>query len=154
MTIDLPLADRLTSPSEVCVTIPLSPEAVWDILADPRTYPDWLAGAQRIRHVDSQFPQAGTKFDHEVGPAEEVTVADDTKSLGAHRPDRLDLEVHAGPMQGVVEFHLAATSGGTEVRMREAPIGAFRAAMPLIRPVLYLRNKGSLARLRAKYAEA
>lgn len=152
MTIDLPLVDRLTSPAEVRVTIPLEPEAVWDILADPTTYPDWLAGAQRIRHVDSEFPKAGTKFDHEVGPAEEVTVADDTRSLGAHRPDRLDLEVHAGPMQGIVEFHLQAATGGTEVRMREMPIGAFRAAMPVLRPLLYLRNKGSLERLRARCA--
>lgn len=152
MTIDLPLVERLTSPAEVRVTIPLAPEAVWDILADPTTYPDWLAGAQRIRHVDSQFPKAGTKFDHEVGPAEEVTVADDTRSLGAHRPDRLDLEVHAGPMQGVVEFHLQAASAGTEVCMREMPIGAARAAMPVLRLLLYLRNKGSLERLRARYA--
>ncbi len=152
MTIDLPLVERLTSPAEVRVTIPLAPEAVWDILADPTTYPDWLAGAQRIRRVDSQFPEAGTKFDHEVGPAGAVTVADDTRSLGAHRPDRLDLEVHAGLFRGIVEFHLEAAAAGTEVCMREMPTGALRAAMPLVRPLLYLRNKGSLERLRARYA--
>lgn len=152
MTIDLPFADRLVSPSEVRVDIPLAPEALWDVLADPTTYPEWLAGAQRIRHVDSAFPTPGTTFDHEVGPSHEVTVADDTRALASHRPDRLDLEVHAGPMQGIVEFHLRAAPGGTELRMREMPIGPIRAAMPLLRPLLYLRNKASLARLRNRCA--
>jgi uncharacterized protein YndB with AHSA1/START domain len=154
MRLDLPNLTRLTSPAEVSVTIPLPPEDVYDVLADPTTYPDWLAGAQRIRHVDSEFPKPGSRFDHEVGPTKQATVADDTKALTARRPHRLDLEVHAGPMQGIVEFHLEAKVDGTEVCMREDIIGAFKPAMPLLRGLLYLRNKGSLERLRARLAAA
>lgn len=152
MSLDLPLVERLTSPAEVCVTVPMAPEAVWDVLADPTTYPDWLAGAQRIRQLDPDFPKPGTTFDHEVGPNREATVADDTKALRSHRPDRLDLEVHVGPMEGIVEFHLQAMDGGTEIRMREVMIGLFKPAMPLLRGAMYLRNKGSLERLSASYA--
>jgi uncharacterized protein YndB with AHSA1/START domain len=142
------LVARLLAPSEVHVTIPASPEEVYDVLADPETYPSWLAGAQRIRHVDPAFPAPGASFDHEVGPSEEVTVADDSVALRARRPERLDLEVHAGPMTGRVEFHLRPVADGTEVRMREELRGLLRAAMPLVRPFLDVRNRASLANLR------
>src|SRR5687767_14824059 len=98
------VVERLLSPSEVHLTIPGAPEQVYDVIADPETYPSWLAGAQRIRRVDPAFPAPGTTFDHEVGPSEEMTVADDTAALQARRPERLDLEVHVGPMTGRVEF--------------------------------------------------
>jgi uncharacterized protein YndB with AHSA1/START domain len=144
---------RLLSPSEVHLTIPESPEPVYDVIADPETYPSWLAGAQRIRQVDPAFPAPGTGFDHEVGPTDEVTVADDSVSLKARRPERLDLEVHVGPMTGKVEFHLRPEGAGTEVCMREEAQGLFRAAMPLLRMVLHARNRASLERLRDKLAD-
>lgn len=142
------VVERLLSPAEVHRTIPRPPAEVYDVIADPDTYPSWLAGAQRIRHVDAAFPEPGAGFDHEVGPTEELTVADDSVALRARRPERLDLEVHVGPMTGKVEFHLRPDGEGTEVCMREEAQGAFRAAMPLLRLVLHLRNRASLDRLR------
>lgn len=146
------LLARLLAPSEVHLTIPGSREAVFDVIADPETYPSWLAGAQRIRHVDPAFPAPGTSFDHEVGPTEDVTIADDSVALRARRPERLDLEVHAGPVTGRVEFHLRSVADGTEVRMREEVRGLLRAAMPAVRPLLHLRNRASLERLRDRCA--
>lgn len=144
---------RLWSPSEVHLTIPRRPEEVYDVLADPESYPSWLAGAQRIRHVDPAFPAPGAGFDHEVGPTEGATVADDSVSLKARRPERLDLEVHVGPMTGKVEFRLRRVEDGTELCMREEAQGLFRAAMPVLRPLIHVRNRGSLERLRDRFAQ-
>ena len=62
------LLERLLSPAEVRAIVPAPPEAVFAVLSDPETYPEWLAGAQHIRQVDGDFPAPGSQFDHEVGP--------------------------------------------------------------------------------------
>jgi uncharacterized protein YndB with AHSA1/START domain len=146
------LVERLLSPAEVRLTVPARPEAVFEVLSDPETYPEWLAGAQHIRHVDDAFPTPGAKFDHEVGPTEATTVADDSKALASDPPNRLVLEVHAGPAHGVVEFELERTAEGTLVTLRERAIGPLSAAMPLLRGPLFLRNRASLERLRQRFA--
>ncbi len=145
------LLERLVSPSEVRTTIQASPEEVYAVLSDPDTYPEWLAGAQHIRHVDADFPNAGAGFDHEVGPTEGTTVSDDSKSLVNDPPHRLQLEVHVGPVKGIVDFQLTRTGSGTEVCFREHAAGRLRAAMPLLRGVIHLRNKASLARLKQRF---
>ena len=145
------LVQRLLSPAEVRTTIPASQEQVYAVLSDPETYPDWLAGAQRIRHVDASFPRPGTAFDHEVGPAEGVTLADDTRSLVADPPRRLQLEVHAGPVTGIADFQLTPSGAGTEVVLRESFVGRLGLTMPVMRSVIHLRNKGSLERLKQRF---
>jgi uncharacterized protein YndB with AHSA1/START domain len=145
------LIDRLLSPAEVRTTIPASPDAVFAVLSDPTTYPDWLAGAQRIRHVDTAFPAPGSRFDHEVGPTEGATVADDTTALVCDPPHRLQLEVHTGPITGMVDFELTRTSEGTEVRFRESATGRLGMAMPVLRGAIHLRNKASLQRLKQRF---
>jgi uncharacterized protein YndB with AHSA1/START domain len=121
------LIGRLQSPAEVRMTIAASPEAVFAVLSDPETYPEWLAGARRTRH----------------GPADTTALVDDP-------PNRLQLEVHAGPITGLVEFELTRTSDGTEVRFREGAVGRMALAMPLLRGPIHLRNKASLERLRQR----
>jgi len=145
------LLQRALSPAEVRTTIPAPPKEVFAVISDPETYPEWLAGAQRIRHVDSDFPKAGATFDHEVGPTEETTVADDTMSLIHDPPHRLQLEVHAGPMSGIADFELLPVKDGTEVRLRESAIGRLGVAMPVLRAAIALRNKGSLERLKKRF---
>jgi uncharacterized protein YndB with AHSA1/START domain len=142
------LVTRLLSPAEVRTTIAASPAEVYAVLSDPTTYPEWLAGAQHIRHVDADFPREGARFDHEVGPAEAVTVADDSRSLIDDPPNRLQLEVHVGPVTGLVDFQLRATGEGTEVVFRESVTGRLGLAMPALRPLIHARNKGSLERLK------
>lgn len=143
--------ERLLSPAEARITIPASPEDVFAVLSDPDTYPDWLAGAQRVRHVDSAFPAPGATFDHEVGPSEGATVADDSTSVAVDAPHRLQLEVHVGPITGLVDFELERTGDGTEVRFRESTTGRLGFAMPLLRGPIHLRNKGSLERLKQRF---
>jgi uncharacterized protein YndB with AHSA1/START domain len=145
------LMTRLLSPAEVRSTIAASPAEVYAVLSDPTTYPDWLAGAQHIRHVDADFPSEGARFDHEVGPAESVTVADDSEALIDDPPHRLQLEVHVGPVAGLVDFQLHATGGGTEVVFRESVAGRLGLAMPVLRPLIHARNKASLGRLKDRF---
>jgi len=145
------LLERLLSPVEVRAVVPAAPQAVFAVLSDPETYPEWLAGAQHIRQVDGEFPAPGSKFEHEVGPSDEVTVADHTEALAADPPNRLELEVHAGPVTGVVEFELERTGEGTLVTFREQMTGALGPAMPALRGPIFLRNKASLDKLRQRF---
>ena len=146
------LVERLLSPAEVRLTVPAPPAAVFAVLPDPETYPAWLAGAQNIRHVDDEFPAPGTTFDHEVGTTEGATVADDSEAVAVDAPNRLVLEVHAGPVRAVVEFELERTADGTLVTFRERAVGPLGVAMPLLRGPIFLRNRASLERLRQRFA--
>jgi uncharacterized protein YndB with AHSA1/START domain len=143
------LLTRLLSPAEARITIAAPPADVYEVLSDPETYPEWLAGAQRIRHVDAAFPREGARFDHEVGPSDSVTVADDSRALIDDPPNRLQLEVHVGPVTGLVDFRLRATGEGTEVVFRESVTGRLGLAMPVLRGAIHARNKASLERLKA-----
>jgi uncharacterized protein YndB with AHSA1/START domain len=145
------LFERLLSPVEVRVSVPASPEDVFAVLSDPETYPEWLAGAQHIRRTDDAFPAEGTHFDHEVGPNGSLTVADRTEVKEADAPNRLELEVHAGPVKGVAEFELERTGEGTLITFREKLTGALEMAMPFARAPIFLRNKASLDKLRKRF---
>lgn len=117
--------ERLRSPVEVRATVPASPEAVFAVLSDPETYPEWLSGAQHI--------------------------SDSTNGNEADPPNRLELEVHAGPVKGIVEFELERTGEGTLVTLRERVTGALGPAMPALRGPIFLRNKASLDKLRQRF---
>lgn len=120
-------------------------DAVFNALADPETYPEWLVGAQQIRGVDKDFPEPGSEFQHSVGPTEATTIDDSTKTLESHGHRQLILEAHAGPMKAEVEFDLVKRGDDrTEVVMRERPLGAASVLTPLIRPLLALRNMRSM----------
>jgi uncharacterized protein YndB with AHSA1/START domain len=135
------------SPVEVRRDITASPEDVFAVLAEPRTYPDWLVGAQRIRSVDPEFPAPGAAFDHSVGPAQAATIDDSSEVLAADPPHRLSLLVHAGPLRGRVDLLVLRTEDGTEVRFRERPVGWAILLTPIVRPSLHARNRESLRRL-------
>lgn len=141
--------ERLTSPVEVQGHLPSSPDAVWAVLADPYTYPDWLVGAQRMRSVDDGFPRPGTAFHHSVGPIEEATVDDRSESLDADPPHRLLLDVHIGRLEGIVEFVITPEGDGSRLVFREKPAGTMAVATPALRPLLFARNERSLRQLRA-----
>jgi uncharacterized protein YndB with AHSA1/START domain len=138
----------LYAPSTVEKVLSAPPDTVFDILAEPRTYPDWLVGAEHMRAVDPEFPRQGAEFQHSVGPTKGLTVDDKTKSLGAVEDHRLALEVHAGPFVARVDFELLPEPGGrTRVRFSERPLGVFAPLTPLLRPTLHARNSASLDRL-------
>jgi uncharacterized protein YndB with AHSA1/START domain len=140
--------DRLFSPVEARTTVARQRDDAFRTIADPRTYPSWLVGAQRIRRVDPDFPAPAAEFEHSVGPSEGATVDDSSEVLVADPPRRLDLAVHVGPLDGDVTFLLEESGGRTTVTLRERPTGRLAVLTPLLRPALYARNRWSLHRLR------
>jgi uncharacterized protein YndB with AHSA1/START domain len=138
---------RPWSPVEVRRDIAAPPDVVFDLLANPRTYPDWLVGNQKIRSVDPEFPKPGSRFDHSVGATDEASIDDQSEVLSSDPPNRLELLVKAGPMRGVVTFLLLPSREGTEVRFQERPVGWMAPLTPFLRPILHGRNVESLREL-------
>jgi uncharacterized protein YndB with AHSA1/START domain len=139
---------RLSAPSVTEATLPASADVVYEVLADPETYPRWLVGADHMRAVDADFPEPGSRFHHTVG-AGPVKVDDATEALDADEGRRIVLRVHVGPFQADVEF-LLIPQGAEEtlVRFTERAVGLFGPVNPLLRPTLHARNALSLRRLR------
>ncbi len=131
--------------------MPASAERVFAVISDPTTYPDWLSGAKRIRHVDDDFPLPSAEFEHEVGVGP-VTVSDTSEVEEVHENRELKMEVRARPLLVArVTFEVfggdRTTSG---LRLSETPIGFYRVVSLLINPLIKARNVRSLNRL-ARY---
>lgn len=127
----------------------VSPAAVWDALADARTYGDWVVGSKRIRTADIEWPAPGSRFHHTVGVGP-LSLDDHTESLEADPPSLLRLRAKARPLgTAQVTLELTPSADGTFVRMTENPDGL--SAVLGINPVVHLltmaRNAESLRRL-------
>ena len=129
-------------------------ESVFATITDPHTYPEWLAGAKRIRAVDDGWPAVGTKFHHQVGVGP-IRINDDTKVLEIDPPNRLVLEVRARPVgRGKTTFVLREDGGGCTLTVEEHPIQTPLRILtnPVLDASIHLRNEGSLKRLK-QYVE-
>lgn len=123
--------------------------AVWDVLIDPHTYPDWLIGAASIRDVDDTWPSPGSRFHHRVGLGW-LAIPDHSSVLDIDPGRLLRLEVKARPLvSAVVTFVLVSDATGTVVAVEEEPrlrtIG--NVVRPVMDPTIHLRNHRSLHRL-------
>jgi hypothetical protein len=128
------------------------PDAVFDVLADPRSYARWVVGSKQIRAADPGWPAAGATFDHSVGVG--PLALDDASTVRASdRPRRLELLVRARPFtQAVVTLQLRDDAGGTRVVMDEHPADRRSRLLsfnPVTEPLIRLRNAESLRRLKA-----
>lgn len=134
--------------NEIEVAAP--PQAVWDVLADPNAYAEWVLGTRRIRGADEGFPAEGTRLYHTVG-AGPLTLGDSTTVVESQPPRRLVLDARLGPLGSarvVIELH--ERSGGTTVVLAEhGARGASRLLYPAGELLLRGRNRWSLDRLRA-----
>lgn len=141
-------------PTENSVVIESDRERVFAVLLDPRTYPDWLVGAQSIRSVDARWPATGAKFHHRIGVGP-LAVPGSTSVRRVEHGELLELGAGMGVLgEAVVTFRLRATSEGTEVTVQEEPDhGPVRVAWSIASPVmrfgLWGRNAVSLSSLRA-----
>src|SRR5215213_2444608 len=114
--------------NEITFTVP--PEAVFDVLADPRSYARWVVGSRAIRAADPDWPARGAVFDHAqgVGP-----------------------RVQARPVSVAhVTLRLQPGDGGTHVEMEEAAadLRSLLTMNPVTDPLMRLRNAESLRRLK------
>ena len=135
------------------VTIDADRQVVFDHLVEPRTFPDWLLGAQHIRATDDAWPAVGSEFHHRVGVGP-LTIQDSTRVVSVDAPDELVLEASIGPLGSArIRFSLRGTSP-TEVRFEELPttgpvrIADRTAAFFATRASIWGRNRASLERLK------
>lgn len=134
--------------------IDASPEAVFDVLSDPRSYAYWVVGSMGIRDADEGWPAQGTRIHHTVGIGplriRDYSVVEEV------RPGRfLQLQAKTRPMgKASVELELERADGGTRVTMIESPADAATAFVfqPLTHLLMRARNVRSLERL-AELAE-
>ena len=131
------------------IEVDAPPKAVWEVLAHPPTYEEWVVGNKSIEDHDPKWPAPGTEFHHKVGFGP-LAVRDKTVSLEATQPHRLVMNVRALPVgQGIVTIELTEQGGGTRVRMSEcAASGPVKKLWPLFSPLVKLRNAETLRRLK------
>lgn len=133
------------------IHVDASPEAVFDVLADPRSFARWVVGSRRIRRADPDWPAPGTAFDHAVGFGPFV-LKDHSRVEECVRPRRLKLLVKLRPISRAhVTLRLQPEGRGAHVAMDEQAADARSRLLfnRLTDPLVRLRNAESLRRLKA-----
>jgi uncharacterized protein YndB with AHSA1/START domain len=133
--------------SQNVIHVDVPPDAVWEVVADPRLYGNWVVGAATTRGVDGRWPEPGSVLHH----TQVVLIRDTTSVLESDPPRRLVLEARARPLVVAhVEITLEPEDGGTRVMLEERPAGGLLAALPraLTDPGLHLRNAESARRIK------
>ncbi len=132
-------------------TIPATPDEVFAVLADARTYEHWVVGCDDLRAVEGDWPAVGSRFFHTVGVGP-LKTKDNTKVLEVDPPRRLVLEARARPA-GIAKviFDLRPVDGGqaTEVEIDEYPIRGVAKTIhnPVQDGLIKVRNVETLRRL-------
>jgi hypothetical protein len=126
---------------------------VWDVLSDGWAYAEWVAGTQRIRNVDAQWPEPGARIHYTFGVGR--WAIEDVTTVRLMEPRRrLELEAYAGRL-GSARVSIELLRWGedrTVVIIDEHPltgVGARWHSVPLD-AALRLRNRRmmrSLARV-------
>ena len=131
------------------VTIDAPPPAVWDVLADPPSYEEWVVGSKEIRDHDRHWPAPGSEFHHKVGFGP-FAVKDKSVSLEAQPSLRLVMNVRALPVgHGIATFELREDGAATVVVMTEHGAGGpANLLWPVFDPLIKLRNAETLRRLK------
>ena len=135
--------------SKNSLVIAASPDEVFAVLADARTYSEWVVGCDDIRAVEGTWPEVGSHFFHTVGVGP-IKTKDNTKVVEVDPPRRLVLEARARPA-GVarVIFELRPQGAGTEIEIEEYPIKGVAKVIdnPLQDGLIKARNVETLRRL-------
>ncbi len=125
------------------------PTAVFDVLADPRSYAYWVLGSMEVRDSDENWPEVGSRFHHTVGVGP-LRVRDHTV-VEVQQPGRyLQLQAKTRPFgKARVKLDLVAEDRGTRVTMIEDPADAASAFVfqPVVHVLTRARNARSLRRL-------
>lgn len=126
-------------------------ESVFAVLSDPRSFARWVVGSKEIRRADPGWPAVGTAFDHKVG-IWPISLSDHSEVVEARPTSHLKLLVKARPFsKAYVTLSLHQRAGGTRVEMDEVAADARSMLLfnPLTDPLIRIRNRESLRRLKA-----
>src|SRR3954447_13829723 len=103
------------------IQVDAPPAAVWEVLADPRLYANWVVGASTTRAVEGRWPQPGAVLHH----TQSLVIRDTTSVLAAEPHARLLLEARARPLLVAhVEVRLSPQAGGTLIVLDQRAGGA------------------------------
>jgi uncharacterized protein YndB with AHSA1/START domain len=133
------------------IDVQASPAQTFSVLSDPRSFARWVVGSSEIRAADPDWPALGTAFDHKVG-VWPLTLADNSEVIGVERPHLLKLLVKARPFsKAYVTLRLRKVGSGTCVEMDEVAADTRSVLFfnPLTDPLIRMRNRESLRRLKA-----
>jgi len=134
-----------------CRVIGAGPAAVFAVLADGWSYGQWVVGTSHVRAVDAQWPVAGSRLHHAVGPWP-LVVRDHTQVQECQPGRRLLLTARGWPFgEAEVELTLQPEGDGTRLSIREEPVGGpgWLLRNPVGDALIHRRNIESLARLAA-----
>jgi uncharacterized protein YndB with AHSA1/START domain len=148
--LDGPSAGQVTRVSRTSTRIDATPERIFEVLDDARTYEFWVVGCTDIRGVDPEWPAEGAAFHHSVGVGP-LHLKDSTSILERDPPRRLKLHARARPA-GIAHVLIELTRSGssTDVAMSEKPVEGLPAKLhnPLQDHLIHRRNVESLRRLK------
>ena len=96
-----------------------TPDEVWKVLADGWLYPLWVVGATRMRDVDENWPEQGSRIHHSVG-VWPLLINDHTEVLDVVPGRSITLRARAWPVgEAKVDIRLSDVGVRTEVVIEE-----------------------------------
>lgn len=136
-----------------------TPQDVFAVLRDGRTYGDWVVGTGATEEVDPQWPEPGTALHWRIG--HRPLRKDDQTVSRAYQPDRLlRLEAQAWPFGTArIVLQVEPVDGGVAVVIDENPERGLLKLLhnPGLDALIKVRNVETLRRLekqvRAKQAD-
>jgi uncharacterized protein YndB with AHSA1/START domain len=126
-----------------------TPDDVWKVLADGWLYPLWVVGATRMRDVDDNWPEKGSRLYHSVG-VWPLLINDHTEVLEVVPGRSITLRARAWPVgEAKVDIRLSDVGAQTEVVIEEDAIAGpgLLVPEPLKGVTLRWRNVETLRRL-------
>ena len=107
-----------------------TPDDVWKVLADGWLYPLWVVGATRMRDVDRNWPEKGSRIHHSVG-VWPLVIDDHTEVLDAVPGRSISLRARAWPVgEAKVDIRLSDVGAETEVVIEEDAIAGPGVLVP------------------------
>jgi uncharacterized protein YndB with AHSA1/START domain len=135
---------------EIKRLIEATPAQVFAVLSDGWLYPSWVVGASRIRDVDPNWPEVGSRLHHSFG-VWPVVVDDTTQVLECDPEHRLVLQARGWPAgEATVTLRLSEDGPGQclVTITEDVSRGPGRVVPGFLRqPVIGYRNTESLQRL-------
>jgi carbon monoxide dehydrogenase subunit G len=123
---------------EQAVTVTVSPERVWDVLADWERYPEWMPDVSWVRRLGEE-EGTGMRLAVRTKVLGVPLVTDELLITAWEPPQRMAV-YHKGMVRGEAQWRLEASDGGTrftwieDLRMPPPVLGAM--ALFLYSPVL------------------
>ena len=130
-------------------TMDATPQQIWAVLADAKTYEHWVVGAKDIRAADGTWPEPGSRLEHTSGFGP-FQLKDNTKGMESEPSRRIVLEARGRPL-GIarIELRLEPEGAGTKVTMVEDVVrpATARTMNQALNPLIHSRNVEALRRL-------